>query len=91
MDGLVIEAVGQRGPDPQLLAAELAGLMRAMGGVSRALGEELRRFTVATDEHEILAVCFGQYCLGALIQRGSDRKAVGAELSRLALVLAERL
>ncbi|WP_457630794.1 roadblock/LC7 domain-containing protein [Oceanithermus sp.] len=92
LDGLVIEEVGQGGVEAQFLAAEMASLQRAMEPLTRALGEELRRYTLATDEYELLAVCFADYCLGALIDRaGGQRALVGQTLSRLAATLVERL
>jgi len=91
-DGLVIEEVGQGGVEAQFLAAEMASLIRAMAPLTEALEEELRRFTFATDDHEVLAVCFADYCLGALIDRtGGQRALVGQTLSRLAATLVERL
>ncbi len=87
-DGLVIEAAGAKGPDPEFLAAEIAGLARAMGGFAEALRDPLRRFVVTLGERELLVVCEGGVCLGALIRRGPERKRVGQELSRLASVLA---
>jgi predicted regulator of Ras-like GTPase activity (Roadblock/LC7/MglB family) len=87
-DGLVIESVGRGGLSAEVLAVELANLTRAMGNTARQLGGELRRFTLATDDQEILAVVFEGYCLGALLERGVDRKSVGKELTRLALQLA---
>ncbi|RIH89621.1 roadblock/LC7 domain-containing protein [Calidithermus roseus] len=90
-DGLVIESVGRGGPSPEVLAVELANLTRAMGNTARQLGGELRRFTLATDDQEILAVVFEGYCLGVLLERGTDRKSVGNELTRLALRLAEEI
>lgn len=92
LDGLVIEEVGQGGVEAQFLAAEMASLSRAMAPLVGALDEELRRYTLATDEHELLAVCFADYCLGALIDRsGGQRALVGQTLSRLAATLVERL
>lgn len=90
-DGLVIESVGRGGPSAEILAVELANLTRALGNTARQMGGELRRFTLATDDQEILAVVFEGYCLGALLERGGDRKSVGNELSRLALRLAEQI
>ena len=92
LDGLVIEEVGRGGVDAQFLAAEMASLQRAMTPLATALGEDLRRYTLATDDHELLAVCFSDYCLGALIDRsGGQRALVGQTLSRLAATLVERL
>jgi len=91
-DGLVIEEVGRGGLDAQFLAAEMASLQRAMGPLVNTLGEELRRYTLATDNYELLTVCFGGYSLGALIDRGGGQRAlVGQTLSRLAATLGERL
>ncbi len=90
-DGLVIEAAGHRGPDPEFLAAEIAALARAMDGLRRRLDERLRRFVVTLDERELLVVCEGEVCVGALIRRGPERKQVGQELSRLAALIAEEL
>ncbi len=91
MDGLVIESVGRGGLSPSVLAAEMASLVRAMGGITGALGEDLRRFTLATGSHELLAVCFDGYCLGALIERGSERAVVGQTLTNLAMRLVDQL
>jgi len=91
MDGLVIESIGRGGLPAQVLAAELASLMRAMEGITGALDEELRRFTLATSSYEVLAVCFQGYCLGALIERGADRAAVGQKLTDLAMRLIDQL
>jgi len=92
MDGLVIEEVGYGGVEAQFLAAEMASFRRVMTPLTETLGESLRRYTIATDEHELLVVCFGDYCLGALIDRGGGQRAlVGQALSRLAAMLAEHL
>jgi len=92
LDGLVIEEVGNGGVEAQFLAAEMASLLRAMTPLTEALGEDLRRYTLATDQHELLAVCFADYCLGALIDRSAGQRAlVGQTLSRLAATLVERL
>ncbi len=90
-DGLVIEAAGHRGPDPEFLAAEIAALRRGVEALARRLGGEPRRFVVTLDERELLVVCEGEICVGAVIQRGAERKRVGQELSRLALLIAEEL
>ena len=90
-DGLVIEAAGHRGPEPEFLAAEIAALRRGMEAISRRLGGELRRFVITLDERELLVVCEGEVCVGAVIQRGPERRQVGQELSRLAAVIAEEL
>ncbi|RDI96700.1 roadblock/LC7 domain-containing protein [Meiothermus sp. QL-1] len=90
-DGLVIESVGKETPEPELLAAELAALAQASRVLARSLGGELRRFTLATEQREVLAVVFKGYCLGAVVEKGSDRKSIGQELSRLALRLAQSL
>jgi predicted regulator of Ras-like GTPase activity (Roadblock/LC7/MglB family) len=89
LDGLVIESAG-RGSS-ELLAAELASLLRHMAPLAEALSGEVRRFTLATDAREVLAVRVKDYLLAAVIHRGADRKAVGNELSRIALRLAEEL
>jgi len=91
MDGLVIEEIGRGGVEAQVLAAELASLARSMSSLTGLLDEELRRFTLATESYEVLAVCFGDYCLGALITRGGERALVGQTLSRLAAALVDRL
>ena len=91
MDGLVIESVGRGGLSAQVLAAEMAALARAMEGLTGALNEELRRFTVATSGYELLAVCFEGYCLGALIERGGERAVVGQTLTNLAMRLVDQL
>jgi len=91
MDGLVIEEVGRGGLSAQVLAAEMATLARAMEGITGALGEELRRFTLATSSHELLAVCFNGYCLGALIERSGERAVVGQTLTSLAMRLVDQL
>ncbi|MCS7058667.1 MAG: roadblock/LC7 domain-containing protein [Meiothermus sp.] len=90
-DGLVIESTGKTTPEPELLAAELAALARASRTLTRHLGGELRRFTLATEHREVLVVVFNGYCLGAVVEKGSDRKSIGQELSRLALRLAQSL
>ncbi len=91
LDGLVIEALGQGGPPAELLAAELASLVRAMEPLAGALDGEVRRFTLATEEREVLAIRVGGYILGAVVTRGMDRKAIGQELGRIALRLGEVL
>lgn len=92
LDGLVIEEVGQGGIEAQFMAAEMASLLRAMAPLTKALKEDLRRYTLATDKHELLAVCFAEYCLGALIDRsGGQRALIGQTLSRLATTLVDRL
>jgi predicted regulator of Ras-like GTPase activity (Roadblock/LC7/MglB family) len=85
LDGLVIEALGRGSPPAEVLAAELASLARHMAPLAEALSGEVRRFTLATDQQEILALKVGEYILGAVIERGMDRKAIGQELSRIAL------
>ncbi|HEU4741204.1 MAG TPA: roadblock/LC7 domain-containing protein [Meiothermus sp.] len=90
-DGLVIESVGSGTPQAELLAAELASLHRSMQRLAQGLGGGIRRFTLATEEREVLVVVVGEYCLGAVVERGGDRRAVGTELSRLANRLSEQL
>lgn len=90
-DGLVIESVGSGTPSAELLAAELASLHRSMQRLAEGLGGHIRRFTLATEEREVLVVVVGEYCLGAVVERGGDRRAVGTELSRLANRLFEQL
>ncbi|KHG66365.1 hypothetical protein QT17_01460 [Thermus sp. 2.9] len=85
LDGLVIEALGRSAPPAEVLAAELASLVRHMAPLAEALSGEVRRFTLATDTHEVLALRVGEYILGAVLERGMDRKAIGQELSRIAL------
>ncbi|GIW25329.1 roadblock/LC7 domain-containing protein [Meiothermus sp.] len=90
-DGLVIESIGKQTPEPELLAAELATLARASRTLAKSLGGELRRFTLATEQREVLVVAFGGYFLAAVIEKGADRKSIGNELSRLALRLAQTI
>ncbi|ADD27915.1 roadblock/LC7 domain-containing protein [Meiothermus ruber] len=90
-DGLVIESVGKNTPEPELLAAELATLARASRVLAQSLGGELKRFTIATEHREVLVVVFNGYCLGAIVERGADRKNIGAELSRLATRLSQTI
>ncbi|GGM96913.1 hypothetical protein GCM10007092_08250 [Thermus composti] len=85
LDGLVIEALGRGSPPAEVLAAELASLVRHMTPLAEALAGEVRRFTLATDDLEVLALRIGPYVLGAVVERGMDRKAIGQELSRIAL------
>lgn len=85
LNGLVIEALGRGNPSAEVLAAELASLVRHMAPLAAALSGEVRRFTLATENHEVLALRVGEYILGAVIERGMDRKAIGQELSRIAL------
>ena len=85
LDGLVIEALGRGNPPAEVLAAELASLVRHMTPLAEALSGEVRRFTLATENHEILALRVGEYVLGAVIERGMNRRAVGQELTRIAL------
>jgi predicted regulator of Ras-like GTPase activity (Roadblock/LC7/MglB family) len=87
LDGLVIEALGRGTPSAEVLAAELASLARHMAPLAEALGGEVRRFTMATESLEVLALKVGNYFLGAVLERGMDRKAIGQELSRIALKL----
>ena len=89
MDGLVIEALGQGPPSAEALAAELAALARRMDPLAQALGGRVLRFTLATEDREFLAVRVGEFLLGAVVHRGLNRKAVGQELSRIALRLEE--
>ncbi len=90
-DGLLIESAGKETPEPELLAAELATLARASRTLARSLGGDLRRFTLATEHREVLVVVFSGYCLGAVLEKGADRKSIGHELSRLALRLAQTI
>lgn len=90
-DGLVIEAAGHRGPDPEFLAAEIAALKRSLENLEKRLGGTTRRFVVTLDERELLAVCEGEVCVGAVIQRGPERRQVGQELTRLAGLIAAEL
>ncbi|GIW27479.1 MAG: hypothetical protein KatS3mg070_0842 [Meiothermus sp.] len=90
-DGLVIESVGKGTPEPELLAAELATLARASRTLAHGLGGELRRFTLATEHREVLVVVFNGYCLGAVVEKGADRRNIGLELSRLAMRLAQTI
>ncbi len=90
-DGLVIEAAGHRGPDPEFLAAEMAALRRALEGLERRLGGSARRLVVTLDERELLAVCEDEICVGAVIRRGPERRQVGQELTRLAERIAAEL
>lgn len=90
-DGLVIESIGQDRLEPELLAAELATLAKASRTLARGLGGELRRFTLATEHREVLAVVFNGYCLGAVVDKGADRRGIGSELSRLATHLAQTI
>lgn len=90
-DGLVIESVGKDTPEPELLAAELATLARASRTLAQSLGGELRRFTLATELREVLVVVFNGYCLGAVVEKGADRRSIGLELSRLAMRLAQTI
>ena len=89
MDGLVIEALGQGPPSAEALAAELAAFARRMAPLPPALGRTVLRFTLATAAREVLAVRVGELLLGAVVHRGLNRKAVGQELSRIALRLEE--
>lgn len=73
-DGLVIESVGSGTPSAELLAAELASLHRSMQRLAEGLGGHIRRFTLATEEREVLVVVVGEYCLGAVVERGGDRR-----------------
>ena len=95
MDGLVIEALGQGPPSAEALAAEIGGwavqadVARRMDPLAQALGGKVLRFTLATEDREVLAVRVGEFLLGAVVHRGLNRKAVGQELSRIALRLEE--
>ncbi len=91
LDGLVIESAGKENPEPELLAAELAAITRASRTLAKSLGGELKRFTLATEEREVLVVVFGDYCLGAVVDKGGNRKGIGSELLRLAQRLAQAL
>lgn len=90
-DGLVIEHVGKENPAPELLAAEMATLARASRNLAKNLDGELRRLTLATENREVLVVFFKEYCLGAVVEKGADRKGIGIELSRLASRLSQSL
>ncbi|WP_022799101.1 roadblock/LC7 domain-containing protein [Thermus islandicus] len=87
LDGLVIEALGRGTPPAEVLAAELASLARHLAPLAQALSGEVRRFSLATETHEVLALKVGEYLLGAVVERGMDRRAIGQELSRIALRL----
>ncbi len=87
LDGLVIEALGRGTPSAEFLAAELASLARHLAPLAQALSGEVRRFALATESHEVLALKVGEYLLGAVVERGMDRRAIGQELSRIALRL----
>uniref|UniRef100_A0A7C2GCQ9 Roadblock/LC7 domain-containing protein n=1 Tax=Thermus islandicus TaxID=540988 RepID=A0A7C2GCQ9_9DEIN len=87
LDGLVIEALGRGTPPAEVLAAELASLARHLAPLAQALSGEVRRFVLATETHEVLALKVGEYLLGAVVERGMDRRAIGQELSRIALRL----
>ena len=89
MDGLVIEGLGQGPPYAEALAAELAALARRMDPLAQALGGKVLRFTLATEDREVLAVRVGEVLRGAVVHRGLNRKAVGQELARIALRLEE--
>lgn len=90
-DGLVIESVGKENPSPDLLAAEMATLAKASRNLAKSLEGELRRLTLATENREVLVVFFKEYCLGAVVEKGADRKGIGTELSRLASRLSQTL
>jgi len=90
-EGLVIEAAGRRGPDPEFLAAEIAALRRAIEALEQRLGGTVRRFVVTLDERELLVACEGEVCVGALVRRGPERRHVGQELTRLAALIAVEL
>jgi len=90
-DGLVIEAAGHRGPDPAFLAAEIAALKRSLENLESRLGGSTRRFVITMDERELLVVCEGEICVGAVIRRGPERRQVGQELTRLAELIAAEL
>ena len=89
MDGLVIEALGQGPPSAEALAAAPAALARRMDPLAQAPGGKVLRFTLAPGDREVLAVRGGEFLLGAVVHRGLNRKAVGQELSRIALRLEE--
>lgn len=90
-DGLVIEHIGKDSPAPELLAAEMATLSKASRNLAKSLEGELRRLTLATETREVLVVFFKDYCLGAVVEKGADRKGIGTELSRLASRLSQSL
>mgnify|MGYP003530161509 CR=1 FL=1 len=89
MAGLVIAALRYGPPSGDAVAAELAALARRMDPLAQALGGKVLRFTLATEDREVLAVRVGEFLLGAVVHRGLNRKAVGQELSRIALRLEE--
>ncbi len=90
-DGLVIESTGKGSPGADLLASELVTIWKTMRVISANLGGEIRRFTFATEHKEVLAVLHGTYCVGALIEKGNSRQAVGKELVQIAGRLAAEL
>jgi len=92
-DGLVIEAAGTEGPSPEFLAAEIAAIRRAFSGLEGELGEGTQRFVVTLDKHELLVVCAGEFCVGALIKKraGPGRRRVGEEITRVASRIAKEL
>jgi|GEM_PF-137778 predicted regulator of Ras-like GTPase activity (Roadblock/LC7/MglB family) len=88
-DGLVIESVGPGGPQAEYLAAEIAALSRRLHTLTPLLEQPIRRLAALNESRELLAVFEGDYCIGAIVARGSDRRAISRELSRLAHKLVQ--
>jgi predicted regulator of Ras-like GTPase activity (Roadblock/LC7/MglB family) len=90
-DGLVIDSTGTGHPDAELLAAELASLLRSSRVLIGSLEGDLQRFSLATQNKEVLGVVFNGYCIGAIVERNTDRKSVGTELMRIASKVGKSL
>lgn len=80
-DGLPLAAVGE-GAD--LLAAELAALRGPLDRLGRRLGvNDVSRLALTTPTLEVVALCRGDYTLGAALVRGVDTSAARQQLAAL--------
>lgn len=87
-EGLVIEAGGLSGPDPEFLAAEIAAAVRALSPFSTELDEPLQRFVIGLADRELLAVVQDGVYVGAVVRKGPERRQVGATLVQVAAAAA---
>lgn len=80
-DGLPLAAVGE---GAELLAAELAALRRPLDRLGLRLGVgEVSRLALTTPTLDVVALCRGDYTLGAALVRGVDASAAQQRLAAL--------